>query len=1637
MKQKLLFALTCLLLLVSMSMSAAKTMYQPASWTYNSSTQTYTESGVGEWKKSHSKESTNCILFWQTGFGTDPTSAPSLNGADMTFDPDAVLQVAETCYALNVNTLGFSCSNMLNKYKIIILMNYTDTWTCYGGGYDFECSALWLNPATVKPAGHSLAHEVGHSFHYMCYAAAANYSHTSSSTINTGFHLNCGNGQAIWEQTAQWQANQAYPAEMFGQSYPLFGNNANYAFSHEWMRYQSYWFHYYLSDYYSDKTIISQIWKQPMTGQSNGNATDFCQAYIALKGLTASQFYERYFDYALKCATYDFTEAVSYRDNYVGNFDYYCAQLGEKQYQVAYHSAPQSTGFNVIELTVPSSGTTITTAFKALTHGCALNAKDPGTYNNGVANASVSADVDNYNSAGTASYRGFRVGYVFLKSDGTRTYYNDGTVHCTGTAETTENISTTVPANTSRIFLVVAPALTTYVKHAWDEDISNDDQWPYSFTLTNTDIKSGTATIYTEDIPEEPAFTKQIDGRSIADVTLTYTVTLPPDASGYTGTGVTFNSGSAVNALCTAFQLESSEIFNTSKLVDYTASQSNNTIMSCALTSTGTIQTSAKNTNGTYGHWFNSSGTVQSWGSGCVAFTEINDTYTSATIGQYPGGTSNGTTRTIREGLIYKNSSGETAKATIVFNITFKTDATPTAYLTGIDYTEPTTSYTVAYTGRTVAQGAGFTVVSGANATKDSNTQLSTQDELSTSNIGSYITANAISGYKSSITVSGTTIQITYTSVLVSATSSRTYPTSTTNLSGSSTALTIEQGNSATHEVTVSAMKTALSNTSSTFETSFKTASNFSDYAALSSSMGTSKFYYYALNTAPTTSNFSYFATASDTIDTDMGSGVYTHYYLVTGTNTYGVLATANKDMASFKIGYDPTTAKFTIQVAEDCPTGTYSNVRLGVAVRKQSGGNKYYCGYYTFDITVTEPVITDMEETLNVERYPGQGYTAQQGSVDFTAAKTFLGVSEVTTDMLRIVNPDDTQISDYATYDGWFDADGVATTWGDNSKICVKFFQAISGGTYDICDMNGADAVGTTYTVKWALVNGNKTYTYNINVTFVERPAVEIDFDDLTQVGSDMVVNFTSSLGSSYEGLTSDVNVSSILSTLSVSSLDDLTIYAVQSDKSLDDNYKLGGTDGWRNADGDWQGWGDNACFCVKSDFSAESNQIQYVGGMDGKNTTTAVTYTATYAFVKNSSATHEAVILKVNLIYPAEAIVYNVEIHTQSKLTESLSIPLDDAAVTAFGLTWEEVKTKLNATNTANGGIGVANHTLAADEIMLYPATSDGTPVTTTGLTYNGIGQGHAYGFNAYTTASNLDQGAVAVALDWVGNRWVIHQKLDELGVDDVFDINEVLLYNDGTGTKSQLFQFHITVTEMPSITLKDTYTEYEQQSGFFNVTLERSLPTGKWLTFCAPFNIGAGEWADMGIERVMKLNGVEKSGESITLQFVDVTDGIWVGIPVIIKMAEARTGITMQETPYDPCTAIHRNEFTNGTVTAAIVSSYVKIDLPNDVYYLQDDKFRHTNYTGETKTAMKGWRAYFTVTDTGSEVKQLGFRLDDENVVPTDIEGMEVVVNDRVDVYTVAGTKVKSHVQRLNATEGLPAGIYLVGGKKVIVK
>ena len=670
---KRLFTLLALVSIAATSVFADKTVYIPRSWSYNASTQEYTEGGNSDlqWSYNRSKQSENCIIFWQKGFGDDPSKAPRLDGVDMTVDVDAVLRVAETCYDLNVNRLGFSSSNMREKYKIIILMNYTTTWTCYGGGYDFVCSALWLNPATVKPAGHSLAHEVGHSFHYMSFAEHAGYQ--NSTTDNTGFHLSCGNGQAIWEQTAQWQANQAYPELMFDQSVNVFRNSHNYAFSHEWHRYQSYWFHYYLCQYYDDITTVAQVWSTPMTGQSDGNATDFNSALMKLKSLSARDLYKLYFDYACRMATYDIEVCRPYRDGNIGDFNYRCVLTDDDQYQVALFSCPQGTGFNVIPLEVPAAGTEVTTSLTGLPVGSALLDADPGEFLNGDSRAET-IERRNYVNGGPRAARSFRMGYVALMQDGTRRYFAEDSVYCQGTTTATADYAFTVPEGVSRLWLVISPALKNYFVHKWDDSIEKDDMWPYRFRLQGTDIGTR-ATVYAE---------PTLDGRALADATFTYDVTFPRDASYYSGTTIAVG-GKAAATLGTAFQMSPSGI--NAKMQAWSAQgPANGKIVLYAADADGSLAASCSTANG-YGHWFNAQGTVSSFADG-VLYSEFSPSQLLFSLGQSPGKCAEGSTYTIRQALRYRKNPREYAQANFIFHITVG-GSTASAILREIDYTNP------------------------------------------------------------------------------------------------------------------------------------------------------------------------------------------------------------------------------------------------------------------------------------------------------------------------------------------------------------------------------------------------------------------------------------------------------------------------------------------------------------------------------------------------------------------------------------------------------------------------------------------------------------------------------------------------------------------------------------------------------------------------------------------------------------------------------------------------------------------------------------------------------------------------------------------------------------------------------------
>lgn len=128
----------------------------------------------------------------------------------------------------------------------------------------------------------------------------------------------------------------------------------------------------------------------------------------------------------------------------------------------------------------------------------------------------------------------------------------------------------------------------------------------------------------------------------------------------------------------------------------------------------------------------------------------------------------------------------------------------------------------------------------------------------------------------------------------------------------------------------------------------------------------------------------------------------------------------------------------------------------------------------------------------------------------------------------------------------------------------------------------------------------------------------------------TEMNVDFNFVCGEFYQGAAQSVDVAAILAELGVPSLDAVVIAAVQPDGTYDTNYSLGTTDGWRNAEGAWQGWGADARFYVKADFTLPENQLYEVGGMENQNLTPA-TYVATYSF----KAGKREVILKVNVIF------------------------------------------------------------------------------------------------------------------------------------------------------------------------------------------------------------------------------------------------------------------------------------------------------------------------------------------------------------------------------------------------------------------
>ena len=185
------------------------------------------------------------------------------------------------------------------------------------------------------------------------------------------------------------------------------------------------------------------------------NATDqrdFIRTYQRITGTNQQKFNEEIYEAATRFITWDL-EHIKTAYQQGANIHTCELDLYGDVYAIASTRCPQNYGYNGIKLKVPAAGTTVTINFVGVTSS-----------NNGfVIQKPEKAE--------------WRYGFLAVKTDDTRIYGEMNKVNASSKSGTA---TFTVPEGTKHLWLVVAATPTEY----WH---SEDNQWPYEFTLDGTE----------------------------------------------------------------------------------------------------------------------------------------------------------------------------------------------------------------------------------------------------------------------------------------------------------------------------------------------------------------------------------------------------------------------------------------------------------------------------------------------------------------------------------------------------------------------------------------------------------------------------------------------------------------------------------------------------------------------------------------------------------------------------------------------------------------------------------------------------------------------------------------------------------------------------------------------------------------------------------------------------------------------------------------------------------------------------------------------------------------------------------------------------------------------------------------------
>ena len=539
------------------------------------------------WSFSRSMESEHFVVFWEKGFGSDPTKAQTYR-----FNPKTVLQNAEKIWDTYVTQLGFLVPgrSTTDTYKIQLYVLYQSEWRADASGVDGKMGIGHMSAGAIGArGGHTVAHEIGHTFQYLVSADLG-----QQHGYNYGYGEGASGGNGWWESCANWQAYKVYPERQFTDGEYFEGHlpKCHLNLLHEDWRYEN----CFVQDYWCMKhgqDFIGRLWRE------SNKPEDPVETYKRLNKLSQDQLCDEFYEGFARMATWDIDGIRDRASHRIGQHQSHLTRTDEGAWRVDAAYCPQNYGYNIINLNAAAGGTVVKAHFKGI------------------------AGADGYRKI-NVDKAGWRYGFVAYTQDG-QTVYGETTRDKEGTA------TLTLPDGCQRLFFVVMGAPTEHWRHPWDDNAQNDEQWPYEVTFEGTDLYG--------QFPEYPADYERRDTTVYINAELAY------DGSNYTSTRVQYDMAAISQALGLSTQQLKSLGRTASSNPRFVGVDANGTIH------TGTTTSTSSST--CYGHWFTAQGNVCNYDSSARIFAELYpDTY-NCYVGQYPGRLTRGHTYTIRQAVQY------------------------------------------------------------------------------------------------------------------------------------------------------------------------------------------------------------------------------------------------------------------------------------------------------------------------------------------------------------------------------------------------------------------------------------------------------------------------------------------------------------------------------------------------------------------------------------------------------------------------------------------------------------------------------------------------------------------------------------------------------------------------------------------------------------------------------------------------------------------------------------------------------------------------------------------------------------------------------------------------------------------------